>query len=139
MGDTRAGIAAAGDRLTTVRVDGTEMVLDPGLLDTTPAEAGAEWAALPGFDEYILGYKDRSLMMAAEHLAAVVPGGNGVFRSTLVRGGRVVGTWTRTLGRKAVTIEVQPLARLGPAERAAAEEALQPFARFVGLPAQVRA
>ncbi|MEU8235000.1 winged helix DNA-binding domain-containing protein [Actinoplanes sp. NPDC048967] len=138
MTDTRAGVAAAGDRLTTVRVDGTEMIADPALLDTTPADVAGDWAALPGFDEYVLGYKDRSLMMDDEHLAAVVPGGNGVFRSTLVRGGRVVGTWTRTLGKKAVTIEIQPLADLGPAERARAEEILQPYAAFVGLPAQIR-
>ncbi|WP_433732063.1 winged helix DNA-binding domain-containing protein [Actinoplanes sp. CA-051413] len=138
MADTRAGIAAAGDQLTTVQVDGTEMVADPALLDTTPADVADDWAALPGFDEYVLGYKDRSLMMDDEHLAAVVPGGNGIFRSTLVRGGRVVGTWTRTLGRKAVTVEIQPLIDLGPAERARAEEALQPYAAFVGLPAQVR-
>src|SRR5690349_19527399 len=99
MADTRAGIAAAGDRLTTVRVDGAEMIVDPALLDApsdhptaAPAEAADDWLALPGFDEYMLGYKDRTLMMADEHLAAVVPGGNGVFRATLVRGGRVVGT-----------------------------------------------
>jgi hypothetical protein len=138
MADVRAGIAAAGDLLTTVHVDGAEMVLDPALLDTTPAEPAGGWVALPGFDEYILGYKDRTLMMEPEHLTAVVPGGNGVFRSTLVRGGRVVATWTRTLGRRAVVVEVQPLLELGPADRARAEEALQPYAAFVGLPAQVR-
>jgi Winged helix DNA-binding domain len=138
MADTRAGIAAAGDQLTTVRVDGTEMVADPALLDTTPADMTDDWAALPGFDEYVLGYKDRSLMMADEHLAAVVPGGNGIFRSTLVRGGRVVGTWTRTLGRKAVSVDIQPLTDLGRAERGRAEEVLQPYAAFVGLPAQIR-
>ena len=138
MTDTRTGLAAAGDQLTTVRVDGAEMVVDPALLDTAPPEPAADWAALPGFDEYMLGYKDRTLMMDAEHLTAVVPGGNGVFRSTLVRGGRVMGTWTRTLGKKAVSIDIQPLGPLGAAERAAAEEALQPYAAFVGLPAQIR-
>ena len=138
MTDTRAGIAAAGDQLTTVRVEGTEMVVAPSLLEAVPPEPAAEWLALPGFDEYMLGYKDRSMMMAAEHLAAVVPGGNGVFRSTLVRAGRVAATWTRKLGRKAVTVEVQPLASLGAAERSAAEAALQPYATFVGLPLEVR-
>jgi hypothetical protein len=138
MADVRAGIAAAGDLLTTVRVDGAEMVLHRALLDTTPAQPAGDWVALPGFDEYILGYKDRTLVMAPEHLTAVVPGGNGVFRSTLVRGGRVVATWTRTLGRRAVVVEVQPLLELGPADRVRAEEALQPYAAFVGLPAQVR-
>jgi hypothetical protein len=138
MADTRAGLAEAGDRLTTVTVDGAEMVVDPALLDTTPAAPAGDWVALPGFDEYLLGYKDRGLMMAAEHLAAVVPGGNAVFRSTLVRGGRVVATWTRTLGKKAVTVEVQPLGPLRAGEWARAEEALQPYAAFVGLPLVVR-
>jgi hypothetical protein len=78
------------------------------------------------------------MMMEAEHLAAIVPGGNGVFRSTLVRGGRVMGTWTRTLGRKAVTVEAKPLVELGAGERAEAEQALLPYAAFVGLPLQVR-
>src|SRR5690349_7087407 len=138
MTDVKAGVAAAGPALATVRVDGTEMLVDPALLTGELGDMADVWAALPGFDEYMLGYKDRTLMMAEEHLQAVVPGGNGVFRSTLVRGGRVVATWTRTLGRKAVTIDVQPFAPLRAAERAKAEEALQPFATFVGLPAEVR-
>jgi hypothetical protein len=33
---------------------------------------------------------------------------------------------------------VQPLAKLGVGERAGAEEVLQPYAAFVGLPLQVR-
>jgi hypothetical protein len=49
-----------------------------------------------------------------------------------------MGTWTRTLGKKAVTVEAQPLVELGAGERAAAEEALLPYAAFVGLPLQVR-
>jgi hypothetical protein len=138
MADTRAGIAEAGDRLTTVRVDGAEMVVDPALLDPPPPASPGGWAALPGFDEYMLGYKDRTLMLDAEHLTAVVPGGNGVFRSTLVRAGRVCGTWTRTLGKKAVTVEVQPLTPLDAGERAQAEGALRPYAEFVGLPLVVR-
>lgn len=134
MGDTKTGVSVAGDKLTTVSVDGTEMIADPAVLDTPPPEFAEELVALPGFDEYMLGYKDRSMMLEDGHLAAVVPGGNGVFRSTLVRRGRVVATWTRTLGKKAVTVEVQPLAELG----AGAEAAFGPYAAFVGLPLQVK-
>jgi hypothetical protein len=94
--------------------------------------------ALPGFDEYLLGYKDRALMIDAGHLQAIIPGGNGVFQSTIVRGGRVVATWKRTLGKKAVTVDVFPLVPLKPADRRKAEAALEPYAKFVGLPAQLR-
>jgi hypothetical protein len=138
MTDVKAGIAAAGDRLATVRVDGAEMLLDPAVLAAGPHAAAGDWAALPGFDEYMLGYKDRAMLMDPEHLQAVVPGGNGVFQATLVHGGRVVGTWKRTLGAKAVTIDVFPLTPLEPAERRQAEAALEPYARFVGLPPRIR-
>jgi hypothetical protein len=135
--DARAGVAAAGDRLAAVTVDGVAMTADPALLDAGIGHVD-DWAALPGFDEYMLGYKDRTLMVDPAHFAAVVPGGNGVFQATIVRGGRTVGIWKRTLGKKAVTVDVTPLVPLKPAERRRAEAALEPFARFVGLPLQVR-
>ena len=50
---------------------------------------------LPGFDEFVLGYQDRSLVLAPEHANKIVPGGNGVFKKTVVAGGEVIGTWAR--------------------------------------------
>lgn len=50
---------------------------------------------LPGFDEFVLGYQDRSLVLAPEHANKIVPGGNGVFKKTIVAGGEVIGTWAR--------------------------------------------
>jgi hypothetical protein len=49
--------------------------------------------ALPGFDELLLGYKDRSAALAPEHAQAVTPGKNGIFLRTVVSSGHVVGTW----------------------------------------------
>ena len=43
-----------------------------------------EMLALPGFDEYLLGFKDRALMLAAEHKQAIIPGENGIFQATIV-------------------------------------------------------
>jgi hypothetical protein len=128
--DVKKGIAVAGD---TLAVDG-DLIVDPAVRD---AAIGAvdDWVALPGFDEYMLGYKDRALMLDPAHFEAIVPGGNGVFQATIVHAGRVAGIWKRTLGRKAVTVDVTALV---PLDRERAEAALQPYARFVGLPLQVR-
>ncbi|WP_189331872.1 winged helix DNA-binding domain-containing protein [Actinoplanes ianthinogenes] len=133
MKDVRAGIAAAG--LEKVDVDGVEMWADPAVLDAGPVRG---WWALPGFDEYMLGYKDRSMMATPEMLTSIVPGGNGVFQSTLVRDGRVMAVWKRTLGKKAVSVLVSPLVEFTAADWASAEEALQPFGTFVGLPITVK-
>ncbi|MDY7083697.1 MAG: winged helix DNA-binding domain-containing protein [Actinomycetota bacterium] len=132
MTDCRAGITAAGDQLTTVDVDGVEMIMAAG----APDLGAGEWLALPGFDEYMLGYKDRSLF--TDNVDAIVPGGNGVFRSTLVRSGRVRATWTRTLTRKGVTVTVEPFADLTARDRDAAAEALEPYAAYLGLPLTVK-
>jgi Winged helix DNA-binding domain len=136
MADCRTGIAVAGDALTTVDVAGTEMIMDAAVADWAPA--GDQWLALPGFDEYLLGYKDRSMMADPAQLAAVIPGGNGMFQSTLVRGGRVMATWKRTIGRKAVTVVVQPLTSFSSRDRHNAEAALQPYADYLGLPLTVK-
>jgi hypothetical protein len=96
------------------------------------------WVALPGFDEYMLGYKDRTLLLDAAHFDAVVPGGNGVFQSTLVHNGRVAATWKRTLTKKSVRVDITPLVPIRPAARRFAEAALAPYATFVGLPLEPR-
>jgi hypothetical protein len=135
----KQGIALAGDALATVELDGVPVLLDPALLDSRAALAADRGVhALPGFDEYMLGYKDRSLFLTPDQFDAVVPGGNGMFRSTLVREGRVLATWTRSTKGKRGVVTATPLVRLGKADRAAAEKALRPWAHHVGSDLDVR-
>jgi hypothetical protein len=137
--DAKRGIAVAGDALITVRVDGVEMVCAPALLDAAGDAVDVDAVlALPGFDEYLLGFKDRSLMLDAEHKQAIIPGGNGVFQPTLVRAGRVIGTWKRSMTKKNTVVDVRPLVRLGAGDRARVETALAPYAHFLGLPLLAR-
>ncbi|MFA7265392.1 MAG: winged helix DNA-binding domain-containing protein [Candidatus Nanopelagicales bacterium] len=93
--------------------------------------------ALPGFDEYMLGYKDRTLMLEPGHLQAVVPGNNGVFRSTIVDRGKVMGTWKRTATKRKVRIEVDALADLTPEQVSGFEAAVRRYGRFVGLEVEI--
>jgi hypothetical protein len=93
--DARTGLALARPRLTSMEVEGVEHFLDPQtpeLLDAFRREARGIFL-LPGFDELILGYQDRRCVLAAELADRIVPGGNGVFRATVVADGEVVGTW----------------------------------------------
>ncbi|MEO3887305.1 winged helix DNA-binding domain-containing protein [Nonomuraea sp. B5E05] len=137
--DAKRGIAVAGDALARVTVDGVETYVDAALLDTAPSPAGDdEVLVLPGFDEYLLGYKDRSLMVADEHKAAIIPGNNGIFQSTVVRAGRVVAIWKRTLTKSRVRIAVQPLSPLRGSDRAEVERAFERYAQFVERTPEVR-
>jgi hypothetical protein len=136
--DAKRGIAVAGGNLARVRVDGVEMIATPTLLDAPLPAPTVDYLALPGFDEYMLGFKDRSMMLDADHKQAIIPGGNGVFQATIVRGGRVIGTWKRSLTKKNTVVDVRPLVVLAAGDRARVEEVLEPYARFTGLPLLVR-
>ena len=95
--DVRRGLAAVRPQLAALDLDGAEHLLDPatpGLLDEVRAEARGLFL-LPGFDEFVLGYGDRSAVLDPEFFDRIVPGGNGMFRPTVVHEGRIVGTWGR--------------------------------------------
>ena len=134
----RAGIRANEGRLVPARAGGhtvwmsldTATRIDTGL-PTQPTRA------LPGFDEFVLGYKDRSAQIPAEHWEAVVPGGNGVFRSTVSIDGVVVATWTRVLRRTHADISLLPFVPLTPRQQVSAEKALASYGDFVGLPIRI--
>lgn len=108
--DVRAGVELARPRLARVDVDGVEYLMDPrtpDLLDACRQSARGVFL-LPGFDELILGYQDRSAVLPAEFADRIVPGGNGVFRPTVVSDGRVVGTWRHTGRGARRTLEAVP-------------------------------
>ncbi|GGH37855.1 winged helix DNA-binding domain-containing protein [Microbacterium album] len=66
---------------------------------TAPEPSGV--TLVPGFDEWILGYADRSLVATPAVLRALVPGGNGVFRPAVLVDGVVVATWRLPAARSA--------------------------------------
>ena len=96
--DARAGLALARPELAVLDIDGVEHLMDPATPDrlATCREEARGLFLLPGFDEFVLGYGNRGAILDREFAERIVPGGNGMFRSTVVHGGRIVGTWQWT-------------------------------------------
>lgn len=108
LGDSRRAWETLRDdpALTVFDVDSVPYVMAadlPDRLASCRAEARGR-LFLPGFDELLLGYLDRTPTLAPEHAHAVCPGGNGMFRNTVVDDGRVIGTWTRAKAGPAATL-----------------------------------
>jgi hypothetical protein len=137
--DARAGLAAA-DGVVQRTIDGRELFVPEALLDAVSDDhptGNLPARALPGFDELILGYRDRTAQLDADHENLVVPGGNGVFSNTLVVDGRVVGTWKRRELARTVDIVANPFARITAPDRRRLESSLDEFAGFVGKPSRI--
>lgn len=128
LGDLRRGVAALGDEVEDLG-EGLLALVDrpePGGLPTGHL--------LPGFDEYLLGYADRSAQLDAVHADRVVPGGNGMFLPMAVVRGRVVGTWTRAERSRGVTVTVTPFEPLDAAACRSLEAAADRLGLFLGAP-----
>ena len=113
----KAGTAPVREQLAALDVDGVEQLMDPETPDRLAACGGGSGEALllPGFDEFVIGYGDRSAVLDPEFVNAIVPGGNGIFRPTVVGAGRILGTWKHA-GRGAKrTLEATPFTTFPPA------------------------
>jgi hypothetical protein len=134
MADARAALAMVETTLDHTEHDGqTYWFSDP---PSAPPTAPPAAHLLPGFDEYLLGYRDRRAVLDPAHAGKVVPGGNGIFKPIIVVEGRVVGTWARILRRAKVVVTVSPFEDLGRSATAAARAAAEPYGRFLDLPVE---
>lgn len=129
--DARQGLAVVESKLVKTECNSTVYWHAPtsGLARIpTP-----HYALLPAFDEWVLGYKDRSMLATPEQLQRIVPGGNGVFRPTITKDGRVVGTWKKTVKKSAVRIVLDPFVPLSRADSQALQAPAEAYGQFLGV------
>jgi hypothetical protein len=129
--EAKRGFEAVKSNLRLDFVNGTEYWSSV----TTPAVSADTDSVvlLPGFDEYYLGYKDRSAIIETEHDAKIVPHRNGVFQPMMVAGGEVVGVWKREIKRSGIEITFSPFSLRNDREEEFMEAAKQ-YSDFVGMP-----
>ena len=86
---------------------------------------------LPAFDEYLVGYRDRSPAIDSGDVRRALPGG-GILRPIVVLDGRIVGTWRRATMKDKVVIGVDPFATLTKPEHRSIEVEAAHYGRFLG-------
>ena len=130
--EAKRGLEAVGKELIQETIAGRVYWMP----SSTPAPSRGMKSAylLPGFDEYVLGYGDRSAVLDPAYAQRICPGDNGMFIPTLVIDGEITGTWKRTLKKNTVVIEVTPFRPLTPAENHALDAAAQQYGEFLNLP-----
>ena len=91
---------------------------------------------LGAFDNYDLGYVDRTVALDAEHEKRVNPGG-GIVRPAVVVDGRYVATWSSKRSGKRLTVTIEPFRPLAAETERALEAEVADVGRFEGLDATV--
>lgn len=132
LSDARQGIDAAQSRLVMEKIQGQEY-WGPEHFYVGAMEEVSNVYLLPGYDEYLLGYKDRSAVLSSEYAQHIVPGNNGVFMPTILIDSQIVGTWKRTMKNKGIDIEFSLFAPQQEREECIIEAA-ERYCGCMGLP-----
>lgn len=82
---------------------------------------------LPVYDEFIMGYKDRSAILTLKN------GAPFRYDSMILSGGQVVGTWKRTMKKNAIDMEADLFKPLSKSQNRAFTEAIDRFSNFTKL------
>ena len=129
VGEARRGVAALGDALSGIEVDGTPLWFDPAVRPRRRPRPPAAWL-FPTYDEAVLTYPALNFPPADGHPK---PNSDDPFWARIVHGTTNVGAWKRTVGRDRVTVRAE-LARVGPDVRADVRAAAGRLAEFLALP-----
>ena len=88
---------------------------------------------LPGFDEYLMGYTNRTPAIDTTRFKQIAGTGNGILNSTIVINSQVAGTWKRTIQKNKVTIETKPFETFSKTQQSAIEAATKKYSKFLDL------
>jgi len=89
---------------------------------------------LPNYDEYFIGFKDRSAIGEIATRAGIKGDDPALIAHIIVLHGQIVGGWRRTLKKDEVIVETSLITKLNKAEERAVADAVESFGRFLELP-----
>ncbi|HEY0529224.1 MAG TPA: winged helix DNA-binding domain-containing protein [Gemmatimonadaceae bacterium] len=131
--DGRRGVAGLGLSLREEMYNGKSHYA--GAVEPSAKLRGAQAHLLPNYDEWFIGFKDRSAAADRLHGKGVTPRLDGVSGNLLTMNGQIVGGWTRALG-KDLSLSITLLDSLTARERSAVDAAVRKFGQFFGIPAR---
>lgn len=98
ISDAKQGLESVKEELEVADLNGLTYYFATSLR----AQPQPETLLLPGFDEYLLGYKNRDDVLDKIHANKIIPGGNGMFRPTIIKNGQVIGVWKRQIKKNSI-------------------------------------
>ena len=92
---------------------------------------------LPNYDEYFIGFKDRSAIGEIAKQVGIQSDDPALLANIVIYNGQIVGGWKRTLKKDKVQVEISPITDLTKDKIKAITMAAESYGEFIGLPASI--
>ena len=134
VGDAKRGVEASGAFLQREDYDGRKYWFAPSTRESRRPSRTAH--LLPNYDEYFIGFKDRSAIGDRLRKSVANPRVDALMGHIVFVDGQIVGGWRRTLAKR-VDIQGDLLVSVTPGERKLIDAAAKRFGEFLGLPVKL--
>jgi hypothetical protein len=131
IADVKRGIQIAGTALVRESINDREYWSSAA---SRPAKSVSGVRLLPNYDEYFIGYKDRSAIGHRIGSVQRVTGGNALIANVVSVNGELVGGWKRLVEGKRVVVNMDLVVPMTAAERRLVETEVVRLGRFLEAP-----
>jgi hypothetical protein len=135
VADARNGLDMVASQLTSEVIDG----LTYWLATSTPPTKDLAQSVylLPNYDEYVVGYTDRSAVFDESHAKKLGARDNVLFNHIVVVNGQVVGSWKRSVKKEEVMVTPSFFIGIDEDKRKTFDAAVERYGAFLNRTANV--
>jgi hypothetical protein len=135
VADAKAGIEMVKSQSASEEIGGQLYWFSPDLPTIQP-QSGTAYL-LPNYDEYSVGYSDRSAIYEGDVPNHLDPRGALLLNYIIVMDSQVIGAWSRTFKKGRVIIQLKPFAPFTSTQLEAVQKAAQRYGEFLGLSVEI--
>jgi hypothetical protein len=135
MLDAKKGIESVKSRFVCEEIDGKTYWFDSSIAPVK--EKSPTSHLLPNYDEYFIGFKDRSAIGKIAQQAGIKSEDPSFLAHVIILDGQLVGGWRRTMKKGAVQVEFLLITHLTEAQLRAVNQAAVRYAEFLQLPLEI--
>jgi hypothetical protein len=121
------GIDMAKDQLVNVRIGEQDYFMKD---EQAKRSSAASVSLLSWFDEFIIGYKDRSATFDPTAAKFIKVPKNGLYTPVILINGKIAGNWKRSFVKGEVKVEVNLFRKFTPPEKTKLDAEVKKFIRF---------
>jgi hypothetical protein len=126
--EAKSALGGASTSLTKIAGDGVDYWWHDDGKRRIAKPAGPQVRLLPAYDEYTVGYHDRSSLVDGRAPVSKM----SLLSPAMLIDGRVAGSWTRVLGTKGAVLRAKPTRKLSARETTALRAAARSYGDFLG-------
>lgn len=127
--EAKEGVATLPAEFMHEKINGQDYIFIPASFNNTKIQANF---LMPDYDEYGMGYKDRSAMFNTVVDLSRFKGENPIFNRMIIINGKIDGTWKRVIKNNRVAIETVPFGPLSKTKQQILAKAIKKYCLFVG-------